>query len=173
MNGAPYNFLTAREESDAWLVALFDGTNPERGRFNEIIQRHHEEIAVAKGLLQLNVNWEGLSRLTKNGHLVMCTARDDSVMVGYFLCGVYPMLHYMHINNAIEDAHFILPEHRRKGLGADLVRCVERAVIKRNANLLKVRDKVHSDNGEFWAGLGYERIENVYMKLLPVENPNG
>lgn len=158
--------LRAQEEPADWILSLFEGTNPERARFEELIKQHWVEIASTQKVRALNVGWQFYTAIAKVQGLLMCTARDDEEMVGYYLAIILPDPHCQHIKNLTEDSHFVQPEYQRRGLGRALVRTMEAAAIDKGCLISKVRTKKHRDNGAFWREMGYTHIEDVYQKVL-------
>lgn len=158
--------ISIREEAKDWLISLFEGSNAERSRFEELTQKHWSEIAVDQDVQKLDVNWGFYAEMAKLGHLSMVVARDGGVLVGYFLQMISPIPHYRRLRQATEDSHFILPEYRSQGYGKAMVSCAVQVATERGAAIMKVRTKVHSDNSEFWEGRGFVRIEYVYQKVL-------
>lgn len=160
--------MYARSESQFWIERLFTGENEERPRFEQLIRPHYEEMATAKDINRLNVNWGAYAQLAKNNFLTMCTVRglpEDGAMLGYFLCVLMPQPHYQDVLVAVEDSHFILPQYRSLGAGKALFAAMEKTNKDRGAVMGKVRTKKHSDNGDFLKKLGYVHIEDVYQKV--------
>ena len=58
-----------------------------------LLIRHYEEIALNKDIIKFNPNWDMYEKYESIGALKIYTAREDGIMIGYFVVSVAPNLH--------------------------------------------------------------------------------
>ena len=58
-----------------------------------LLEEHWEEVALNKDKIKINPDWEAYFSLESQGKLDIFTARDEGVLVGYFVVFVYPHIH--------------------------------------------------------------------------------
>lgn len=130
-----------------------------------LLRAHFHEIAPYQDLLELKPDIAQYQAMEKAGVLVIVTARQDGVLIGYFAFMVHRHLHYMDTIVANEDVKFIHPAHRG-GLGGKLVKYAEGVARSRGAKIFLQRSKAKSGHAELYRHLGYSLLDETYAKRL-------
>jgi GNAT superfamily N-acetyltransferase len=133
-----------------------------------LFQAHFREIAPYQDLLTINPDVAAYLAMEKAGRLVVVTARDDGVLVGYFVMFVHKHLHYSDTIIANEDGKFIHAAHRG-GTGMKLIKYAEQIARSRGAKLMVQRSKAKSEHGALYERMGYSLLDEVYIKRLDEE----
>jgi GNAT superfamily N-acetyltransferase len=137
-----------------------------------LTQMHFAEIAPYQDLFELNPDLEGYEKMERAGALFTITARDDSVLIGYFLMIVRAHPHYKHVKTAVEDMKFVHP-HYRGGTGMKLIRYAENLARDLGCKVILQRSKAKSGHGAMYERLGYELMDEVYSKRLDQDVDHG
>lgn len=146
-----------------YAIEPFLEAQPEVAR---LCVRHWEEIALNKGAIALDPDWERYALLDGAGAIVLATARARREMVGYHLFLVSPHLHYRRSLTALSDVVYLAPEHRLGMAGIRLMRCAEAELRRRGVQRVVQNVKLHTDWGRVLERMGYAPIERIYSKLL-------
>ena len=131
-----------------------------------LIEEHWELVALNKGSIKLNPDWEQYATLDASGILKIFTARDDGVLVGYFILVVNNSLHYKDHIFAVCDIIFVTPEARKGATGYKLLKYAENWCIENNVSLLNINTKVHVPFDALLEKTGFNLIERLYSKYL-------
>jgi hypothetical protein len=132
----------------------------------ELIQLHWEEIALNKGVIKLNPDWESYEALEESGTLKIFTARDGSNLVGYFVVLVGRSLHYKDHIFAENDIIYLHKDYRKGYTGIKLIKFAEKCLKEDGVSILKVNTKVHQPFDTLMSFLKFNLIERVYTKYL-------
>jgi len=130
-----------------------------------LLAAHYDEVAPYKDLLKLNPDDFAYKTLENAGKLVICTARDEGVLIGYMIFVVTPHPHYKDTVVANEDLKFIDPA-RRGTAGIRLIKYAEAVARDRGAKILFQRSKAKSEHRALYDRLGYDLVDEVYAKRL-------
>ena len=96
----------------------------------ELVTQHWEEVGVHKDEMPLDVDWDGYFEDEEADKLRLLGGRIDGVLVGYHsLFIVKSHRHYKSTPHAMSDAIYVLPEHRKSGLGIELIDKAERDIL--------------------------------------------
>jgi GNAT superfamily N-acetyltransferase len=131
-----------------------------------LLPRHWDEVAPYKDMMWLNPDLDVYLKLQALGKLIVCTARADGALVGYFVVMMSPHLHYKHILVATEDIHYLLPEYRHGWTGVRLMKFSEKMADAAGCRLITGRAKAKSEHGALYKRLGYDLMDEVYTKRL-------
>ncbi len=131
-----------------------------------LIKEHWELIALNKGSIKLNPDWEQYAALDASGIMKVFTARDNGALVGYFILLVNNSLHYKDHVFAVCDIIFVTPEARKGATGYKLLKYAENWCKKNNVSLLNINTKVHMPFDSLLEKTGYNLIERLYSKYL-------
>ena len=132
-----------------------------------LLEAHYEEIATYKEVKALNPDVWRYLEIEEKGILRIMTARDDGVMVGYFVSMIMPSLHYKDCSTAINDILYVHPEYRG---GTLAYRLFKKALqdLKENtgANLVMIHMKIKHPFRELLTKLGFAQTEENWEKVL-------
>lgn len=131
-----------------------------------LLHDHWEEIAGYKDQFPLNPDYEKYAKLDEMGMCHIVTARDEGIMIGYFVSFVMPHLHYQDCLYAMNDIVFVAKEHRHGSVGAKLIRFAEVELAKMGAHRMCLHVKVSNDFGPLLERMGFACTEKNYEKLL-------
>tara|TARA_R110000765_G_scaffold5133_1_gene15970 strand:- start:1664 stop:2116 length:453 start_codon:yes stop_codon:yes gene_type:complete len=131
-----------------------------------LLEEHWELVALNKGAIKLNPNWEEYARLDHAGVLRIFTARDEGELVGYCVLVVNRSLHYQDHIFANNDVTFVLPDSRAGATGYQLIKYAEDYCRDNNISLLNINTKVHLPFDSLLIGMGFELIERIYSKCF-------
>ena len=127
-----------------------------------LLTKHWEEIALDKGHVPLDPQYEVYLARDRAGEVMAVTARKDGALVGYFVGFVAPGLHYRTCLTCIGDIFYILPEHRGDGAGIYLFKAVEAECKRRGVQRMFAGSKLHKDVAFLFDKLGYAEVERTY-----------
>jgi GNAT superfamily N-acetyltransferase len=131
-----------------------------------LIEEHWELVALNKGSIKLNPDWEQYAALDSSGILKIFTARDNKKLVGYFILLVNNSLHYKDHVFAVCDIIFVTPEARKGATGYKLLKYAENWCVDNNVSLLNINTKVHMPFDSLLEKTGFKLIERIYSKYL-------
>jgi len=131
-----------------------------------LIEEHWELVALNKGAIKLNPDWKQYAALDASGILKIFTARDNGVLVGYFILVVNNSLHYKDHIFAVCDIIFVTPEARKGATGYKLLKYAENWCIENNVSLLNINTKVHLPFDKLLVKTGFNFIERIYSKYI-------
>jgi len=129
-----------------------------------LIILHWEEIALYKDKIKLDPDFDKYLLLDSMDMLHILTARDDGVLIGYFISFIQPNMHYKDKMFATNDILFIEKSYRKGTVGYKLFKHAEKSLKELGVDVIVIRSKVNTDFKPLMDKLGYERIEYVYSK---------
>lgn len=138
----------------------------------DILKQHWEEVSINKDVIQLDPNWELYKLLEDNGNISITTARDNGKIIGYFGYIITPSLHHRSIKVADGDLFYIHIDYRKSTIAIKLLALSEKYLLEAGVNIIfnKTKDYIHNvhgvSSGSLFKRAGYDKIENVYSKLL-------
>lgn len=131
-----------------------------------LIEQHWELVALNKDKIKLNPDWEQYALLDAAGIFKAFTARNNGVLVGYFILLVSQSLHYKDHIFATCDIIFVAPEARKGATGYKLLKYAENWCKENNVSLLNVNTKVHIPFDALLEKTGFNLTERLYSKYL-------
>jgi GNAT superfamily N-acetyltransferase len=132
----------------------------------KLLEDHWEEIALNKGKIALNPDWEAYEALESSGKLKIFTARDDDRLIGYFVVIVGINLHYKDHVFAVNDILYLSKEHRKGRTGLKLIKFAEKYLKEDGVSVLSINTKVHKPFDSLMEYMGFNLIERVYSKYI-------
>lgn len=134
-----------------------------------ILEEHWEEVAVNKEVIKLNPDFNAYRTLETAGNLALFTARDEGVLVGYFVVIANYNPHYKDHIFAINDVIYLKPEYRGTMVGSELISYAEKRLKEAGTSVLVINTKTHIPFDSVLSRLGYTHVENTYSKVLKEE----
>lgn len=131
-----------------------------------LIEAHWDEIALNKDKIKLNPDWDKYKQLEGLGNLKIFTVRNDSDLVGYFICTVGSNLHYKDHTFAVNDVLFLHKDYRKGLTGAKLIKFAEKCLREDGVSVLVINTKVHQPFDKLMEFLGFNLTERVYSKYI-------
>ena len=130
-------------------------------------ERHFREVALGHRPLvdRVNPDFDKYLAMEKNGRLHVIKSRRDKILVGYSIHMVYFHLHYKHILVAEDDAFYVAPEVRNRGVAQNMRAYACNTLKERGVKLVAARVKPHIPMSHL-EKLGYQPLEMVYSKVL-------
>lgn len=132
----------------------------------KLLEAHWEEIALNKGKIALNPDWEAYEALESSGKLKIFTARNDDRLIGYFVVIVGVNLHYKDHVFAVNDILYLDKEHRKGRTGLKLIKFAEKCLKEDGVSVLSINTKVHKPFDSLMEYMGFNLIERVYSKYI-------
>jgi GNAT superfamily N-acetyltransferase len=126
---------------------------------------HHAEVNVFDDV-PLDINWARYVQAEKAGNYFLVTARDEDKMIGWLGFFVYEHMRHIGYKMAKEDWYYVVPSHRKKGIGQQLFKFAEEALKGLGVRRVMVSCKVEHDYTRLLNGLGYENHEKNFTKVL-------
>jgi GNAT superfamily N-acetyltransferase len=132
----------------------------------KLLEDHWEEIALNKGKIALNPDWDAYEALELSGKLKIFTARVNDRMIGYFVVLVGPNLHYKDHIFAVNDILYLDKIYRRGRTGIKLIKFAEQCLKEDGVSVLNINTKAHKPFDSLMEYLGFNLIERVYSKYI-------
>ena len=125
-----------------------------------------EEINHDNEAYPFDPDWDLYGLLEDNGSLMIFTARDNSVLVGYFSVVKSPSLHSKGKFVLCNDIIYLHKDYRRGRIGIGLFKFVEDCLIQDGHCNLQILYSQKYDITPLLSRLGYHHIESKYEKRL-------
>lgn len=132
----------------------------------ELIREHWEEIAHDKDQIPLDPDYEAYQRLEALGKVLICSARIDGKLVGYSIFFVTQHPHYKSTKVASNDILYLQKQYRGTGLGPELIRFSESAVLLQGAKKVTWHIKPEFDFSSILSRMDYHLDELVYARVV-------
>lgn len=126
---------------------------------------HWDELAPWQDI-PLNPDPEFYGAMETAGMLFVYTARVHGVLAGY---GIYVMRTHPHSQGsmqAYQDALYVSPAYRHRGLGRGLIEYADQELAKEGAEVVYQHVKKAHDFGRLLESMGYEYVEKIYAKRI-------
>jgi GNAT superfamily N-acetyltransferase len=104
--------------------------------------------------------------LQEQGKLKIFTARDEGVLVGYFVVFVSPHIHYKDHLFAKNDLIYLAPSHRKGFTGIKLIKFAEGCLKEDGVSVLVVNTKNHKPFHKLMSFLGFTSEDVEYSKYI-------
>lgn len=148
------------------LTAAPEAFPPFLEEVKPLLPIHWEELALDKGEVPLDPQYDIYLARDANGEVMTIPLREAGRLVGYFIGFLAPGLHYRTCLTLTLDIFYILPEHRGSGGGFVLFEAVEREAKRRGVQRMFVGSKLHKDASWLFQRLGYVEVERYYSAWL-------
>lgn len=140
------------------------------GEIENLIQLHYEEVTLHKEFMELDVDWAKYAELERQGKLLVFTARDHGVLVGYSAFFIDNHIHYKTNVMATNDAVFLHPDHRKGSMAIKLIKFCDSELSKLGPVKITWHVKFSRDFRAILHRLGYIDEEVICGKIAGV-NP--
>ena len=137
-----------------------------RAHASRLIQEHYDEVCAVKDLQALDPMWDEYEAVERRGKAFVLGAQVGDELVGYSLTFVGPHIHYANTIAAHNDVVFLTKEHRRSGLGLELIQATERLARDKGAVYITWHAKPGSALERMMPRMGYRAHETVFLKRL-------
>jgi len=155
--------MTAHVPSTLFAVEKFSDVYPEA---KQLLVLHWDEIAPHKELLTINPDLAMYETLERADKLCVITARHMGTLIGYVVMMICMHPHYVHVKSAIDDIHFLHPDHRKGSVGLRLLAAAKEEMQRRGVQLMSLRTKVGHNHGLLFERIGFKPQDVVYtMKI--------
>lgn len=131
-----------------------------------LLRQHAAELGAGSALKSAAPNWEAYRALENTGSLLAVVAYAGEQIVGYATVFIGAHLHHVGLRYAHSDALYVLPTHRRGGLGLSLIRETERLAKEGGARLIMWHAKPDSALEKILPRIGYGVEETAYCKEI-------
>ena len=131
-----------------------------------LLEEHWEEVALNKDKIKINPDWEAYFSLESQGKLDIFTARDEGVLVGYFVVFVYAHILYKDHFFAKNDLIYLSPSHRKGFTGIRLIKFAEKCLKEDGVSVLVVNTKNHRPFHKVMQFLGFIPEDVEYSKYI-------
>lgn len=140
----------------------------------DIFKVHYDELALHKEQMPMGLDGTIYLELERLQRLLVITARKEGVLVGYYL-GIFIPKHPHNKDAgpvATTDMFYILPEHRKGGAGARLLRFAVDEFRRRGIVVVSLSIKWLREKESDWQtlrmlnALGWECTDLVLQKVL-------
>ncbi len=132
----------------------------------ELIRLHWEEIALNKGKIKLNPDWESYYEAEKQNKFKVFTARSSGTLIGYFAVFIGSNPHYKDHLFAANDVIYLHKDFRKGMTGVKLIKFAEACLKQDGVSVLSINTKTHQPFDLILSRLGFNLIERVYSKYL-------
>lgn len=132
-----------------------------------ILARHWEEVARNQDKIPLAVGWDTYRLMTEAGTCSTVTAREDGRLVGYVINLVAPSLHYMRNVFSVNDAIYLDPACRGRGVADAMMDFCEALLRdKYGVEFCHMHMKMAHDFSPWMKKRGYVPIDMIWEKAL-------
>lgn len=127
-----------------------------------LVDQYWSEADERKDVDKPSIDMNTYKTLEQLGFLVLVTAFDDDKLVGFMPVIETPCSHTGKIK-ALAEILFVLPEYRGNGIAADMIKFAE-TITKGKQVYFTL--KTYLPHNSLVTKLGYQHVENIYMKVL-------
>ena len=133
---------------------------------DELVKNYFARTEAAEGMLPLDMDWDFYITLQGRDKLVLITVRDEKYLVGFvmYVIGAHP--HHKGRRTASCDILATRLEMRGMGLGTTMVRAAEDYLKSRKVQMVVHGFRTCYSAEPLFPKLGYNLIEQSYMKVL-------
>ena len=131
-----------------------------------LLEMHWEEIALNKDKVKLNPDWDAYYVLEDMGKLKIFTARENGLLVGYFVVIVGRHIHYKDHLFAGNDILYLSPKYRKGFTGIKLIKFSEKCLKEDGVSVLTINTKVHHPFDKLMDFLKFNKVERIYSKYI-------
>ncbi len=124
------------------------------------------EQATEQDDVEIDPDWDRYAALDMSGQLHMLTARDEGIMVGYYMALVMPSLHYKTLLTAFADLYYLHPEYRKGMNGVRLFKEANAMLKALGVKKSYVMTNVRFPITIILKRLGYNCIEHAFARFL-------
>jgi GNAT superfamily N-acetyltransferase len=150
--------ITYQEESFSFPFAL---------EMERLTKAYYEATEAATDMPPLDFDWDTFLALQDRGMLVLVTARDEDILVGFNLYVLHRHLHHA-VWVASCDGLSVDHNYRGRGIAKSLMLHAEPILRNYRVNMVthNFRTCYPEDTSPLFPKLGYKIIQQTYMKEL-------
>lgn len=131
-----------------------------------LFELHWQEIALDKGSIKLDPDYEKYAALCNEGVLHVVAARAGSTLVGYHVSFIHPHLHYKSTLTCSPDIFYLRPEYRNGMTGYKLMKFFRDSVKARGVKRIYMNTKLSIDIDPILRRLGFRQVEKLYSMVV-------
>jgi hypothetical protein len=132
-----------------------------------LLEMHYDELSQHKEHgFPLKPQANSYRARDASGQLLMCIARENGAMIGYFVGVISSALHYETCLSCSPDIFYIVPEKRKGGAALDMFTFVEKELRRRGVKMWTVGSKIKHDVTKLFEYLDFSPFEIIYAKWL-------
>lgn len=131
-----------------------------------LLYAHWEEIAWYKDQVKLNPDYDVYYKLEEQGVLHIVTARDNDVLIGYYISFVHPNPHYKNTLFAVNDILFVHPDYRGGSTAYRMFKYAFAALKELGAVIITIHMKTDAPFEALCEALGMEKQEYLFTIYL-------
>lgn len=135
-------------------------------RGGALFEAHYREICRIQDIARLRPDWGRLKQLERTRSLLVLGAWAGVNLVGYSVTIISQHLHYADLTCGHVDVVFVAAEHRRNGVGLELIRHTERLAAGRGVQLLTMHAKPETALEAVLPRIGYRVEEITFSRRL-------
>jgi GNAT superfamily N-acetyltransferase len=128
--------------------------------------RHYEEVALHKGDVPLDPDWNKYKRLVELGFVMFVGARNNGKLVGYSLFIMADMIHYRTTRLADNDVLYLSPEYRQGMAGVKMIKFCEAELKQQGIKKILWHVKQARDFRKILYRMGYVDEDMILSKIL-------
>ncbi len=132
----------------------------------ELFKKHYDELAERPDIIKFKPNFKTYFKAYNAGKVVVHTARDDGVLIGY---NVWFMVHYIHAADKLtanSDIIYLSPSYRKGMIGFNFLKWTVDEIKSKNPQRILMHTKPSLDYGVLLERLGANLYEKSYMIVL-------
>jgi GNAT superfamily N-acetyltransferase len=148
-------------------VESFMGAWPE---LQPHLPRHHEELALYKDKMPLDVSILRYASWEADGSLLFVAVRCDGALVGYFVGIIGTSPHYQTTLCCKMDVIYLTPEHRGAGTGRLLMTTIRAELKRRGCQVWYMGSKNHKPIEALFLACGFEPCETYFSQWIGDEH---
>lgn len=130
-----------------------------------LFEAHYSEIARYKSI-PLDIDFAFYQQIEDAGMLRVFSARAEDRLIAYVIYVVRSHPHYKTTIFANQDVLFIHPDYRRSLVFHRLMKTAAESLRAEGVVVEVQHVKVYADFGPALLRMGYEKVEDIYMRRL-------
>ena len=138
----------------------------EDNHWQQLFEMHYKEIAWKQDKIALKPDLEKYKILEDKGILIMYSAREDGVLIGYAVWMIMPHMHYSDTKIGSNDVLYVHPNKRGGRTGLNLIKYSEVELKKLGVHSILLHIKKSFDWGNVAERIGYEAVDTIYQKWI-------
>ena len=131
-----------------------------------IVQSQWDELGENQEEIELDVDYDYYTQVDAQHQLVMLTARDEGLIVGYSVLILYGHQHHKDKAFAYNDLIWVIKPYRNGRVGYRLIKLAETILQDYGIRYVTYNFKNRFNFGHGIERMGYQPVETVYGKLL-------
>lgn len=129
-----------------------------------LFENHYKEIALYQDKIKLNPDYD--KYLVMQDSLVVVTAKDEEVIIGYAIYFISHHLHYKDHMYACNDILFLDEKYRGGIVALDLTNKAEDVLCDKGVSVITMHMKSYAPFETLMEVQGFEKVEYLYSKYI-------